>query len=134
MLIKADLSTLYLNYWYLSLFVNTHILLRSWLYFSWMSSFQIELIYDTYKVNTRLQWNGFPWVITSMCSSSIYDPDSLTGHRSCFLCRRTLSITSEWITAAVNYEMPRDLHDSQQEWQHAGRKQAKCWYFLDAYR
>lgn len=125
MLTKAGLSILYLNYWHLSSFVNTHIFLRSCLYFSRMSGFQVELIYDIYKVNTRLQWNGFPRVITSMSSSSIYDPDSLTGHRSCSLCSRTLSITSEWITAAVNYQMPRGLQDSQQDWQHAGRKQAK---------
>lgn len=106
MLTRADLSTVYLNYWHLSSFVNSRIFLRSWLYFPWMSGFQDEHIYDSYKVNTGAQWSGFPWVIISVSSGNIYDPDSLTGHRLCFLCTRTLPITSEWLTAIVNCQIP----------------------------
>lgn len=82
MLTRTDLSTVWLNYWHLSSFVSSHISFQLGLYFPRMSDFWKEPIYDTHKANTGVQWSGFPWVITSVSSGSIYDPESLTRHGS----------------------------------------------------
>lgn len=82
MLTRTDLSTLWLSYWHLSSLVSSHISFQVGLYFPRMSDFWEEPIYDTHKANTWVQRSGFPWVITSVSSGSIYGPESLIRHRS----------------------------------------------------
>lgn len=127
MLIRTDLSTVWLNYWHLSSLVSSHISFQLGLCFPRMSDFWKKPIYDTRKANSRVQWSGFPWVITSVSSGSIYDPESLTRHRSYqdSTCTIWMSDCYCQLLNALRKGEDDGFLRPQQDWQCAGGKQAK---------
>lgn len=128
MLTRTDLSTVWLNYWHLSSSLNSHISFQLGLYFPRMSDFWKEPIYDTHKANTRVQWSGFPWVITSVSSGSIYDPESLTRQRSYqdSACTIWMSDCYCQLLNALRKVEDDGFLRPQQEWQCAGKKTSKA--------